>query len=120
MEVPLPEEPYTTHEEHESVREWILMVSMDQKLEQTLPKDERGVYQGTAETPNSTGLSALPCIITGYPVLRNGLEFDKSSGVANRDNWNRMQQVIKLARTDECADVMEFIRRWYGNPKRIS
>ncbi|KAF5402479.1 Intraflagellar transport protein [Paragonimus heterotremus] len=120
MEVPLPEEPYTTHEEHESVREWILMVSMDQKLEQTLPKDERGVYQGAAETPGSTSLSALPCIITGYPVLRNGLEFDKSNGVANRDHWNRMQHVIKLARTDECADVMEFIRRWYGNPKGTS
>ncbi|CAH8497562.1 unnamed protein product [Dicrocoelium dendriticum] len=116
MEVPLPAEPYTTQEEHEAVREWILMMSMDQKLEQSLPKDERGVYEGALEA-SGTGLSALPCIITGYPVLRNGVEFDNPGRVAIRDHWSRLQHAAKVARTTECVDVKEFIQRWCGNPK---
>ncbi|KER27764.1 hypothetical protein T265_05253 [Opisthorchis viverrini] len=116
MEVPLPEEPYTTHEEHEAVREWILMVSMDRKLDQSLPKDERGVYVAALEAPG-TGLSALPCVVTGYPVLRGGVEFEKPSCVANREDWSKLQYVAKVARTTECADVKEFILRWSGHPR---
>ena len=41
LKVPLPEEPHLNPAEHENVKEWVLAVSMDQKVEQQLPLDER-------------------------------------------------------------------------------
>lgn len=37
---------------------------MDQRLEQVLPRDERGVYEASLVAA-STGVRALPCLITG-------------------------------------------------------
>ena len=34
-------------EEHEAVKEWVLAVSMDQKVEQVLPLDERMTYEAS-------------------------------------------------------------------------
>ncbi|VDP85645.1 unnamed protein product [Echinostoma caproni] len=116
MEVPLPEEPYTTPEEHETIRDWILTASMDQKLDQSLPKDERGVYVAALKAPG-TGLSALPCILSGYPVLRNALEFEQPNKVAIRECWNQFQHACKMTRSSECSDVKEFIQRWCGLPQ---
>ncbi|KAH8862639.1 Intraflagellar transport protein 172 like [Schistosoma japonicum] len=113
MEVPIPEHAYTTDKEHESIREWILAVSMDQKLDQTLPKDERGVYVASLNSPG-TGLSALPCIISGYPVLRNGIIFEQSKRIASKVNWDKFLYITKISRTSECSDVKEFIERWSG------
>lgn len=42
----------------------MLTVSMDQRLEQVLPRDERGVYEASLVAA-STGVRALPCLITG-------------------------------------------------------
>lgn len=60
--------------QREEVRDWVLTVSMDQRLEQVLPRDERGVYEASLVAA-STGVRALPCLITGmephvtpYPV----------------------------------------------------
>lgn len=50
--------------QHEEVKEWVLAVSMDQRLEQILPKDERGVYEASLSVP-STGVASQPCVITG-------------------------------------------------------
>ena len=46
-EVPLPEHPHIAPDEHESVKEWVLAVSMDQKVEQVLPLDERMTYEAS-------------------------------------------------------------------------
>ena len=51
-------------QQHEDIREWVLAISMDQQIEQTLPKDERGCFEGTL-TPPDSGIRALPCVITG-------------------------------------------------------
>ena len=45
LEVPLPEVPHLPRESHEAVKEWVLAVSMDQKVEQRLPVDERMAYE---------------------------------------------------------------------------
>lgn len=37
---------------------------MDQRLEQVLPRDERGAYEASLVAA-STGVRALPCLITG-------------------------------------------------------
>ena len=46
-QVPLPEHPHIAPEEHEAVKEWVLAVSMDQKVEQVLPLDERMTYEAS-------------------------------------------------------------------------
>lgn len=40
------------------------MVSMDNRLEQVLPRDERNTYEASLVAAN-TGLRSLPCILTG-------------------------------------------------------
>ena len=50
--------------QREEVRDWVLTVSMDQRLEQVLPRDERGAYEASLVAA-STGVRALPCLITG-------------------------------------------------------
>ena len=37
---------------------------MDQKIEQTLAKDERNCYEASLITPE-TGVRQIPCVITG-------------------------------------------------------
>ena len=64
LEVPLPEVPHLPRESHEAVKEWVLAVSMDQKVEQRLPVDERMAYEASLITAN-TGTTYQPCIITG-------------------------------------------------------
>ena len=64
LEVPLPETPHLPRESHEAVKEWVLAVSMDQKVEQRLPVDERMTYEASLITAN-TGTTYQPCIITG-------------------------------------------------------
>uniref|UniRef100_A0A0X3PJC6 Intraflagellar transport protein 172 homolog n=1 Tax=Schistocephalus solidus TaxID=70667 RepID=A0A0X3PJC6_SCHSO len=114
LEVPIPEEPYATKAEHEAVREWILAMSMDQKLEQILPKDERGAYVAALKAPG-TGLKALPCVVTGFPVLRNGIAFSDPKRAANQDDWKRLQNAATIARNASCIDVCDFIRKWCGS-----
>jgi hypothetical protein len=41
------EHPHMAPEEHEAVKEWVLAVSMDQKVEQVLPLDERMTYEAS-------------------------------------------------------------------------
>lgn len=55
--------------EHEEVKEWVLAVSMNQKVEQTLPVDEQGYYEASLEGPRGH-VRAQPCLITGKPVWR--------------------------------------------------
>ena len=68
LEVPLPERPHLPQGRHEEVKEWVLAVSMDQKVEQKLPIDERMSYEASLIAAK-TGTTSQPCVITGYPVL---------------------------------------------------
>lgn len=51
-------------QQHEDIKEWVLAVSMDQKVEQALPKDERGTYEASLVAAD-TGIRSLPCVISG-------------------------------------------------------
>ncbi|XP_011806760.1 PREDICTED: intraflagellar transport protein 172 homolog [Colobus angolensis palliatus] len=94
FEVPLPAKQHVPEAEREEVRDWVLTVSMDQRLEQVLPRDERGAYEASLVAA-STGIQALPCLITGYPILRNKIEFKRPGKAANKDNWNKFLMAIK-------------------------
>lgn len=112
FEIPLPEKPHLTSHQHEEVREWVLAVSMDQKIEQTLAKDERNCYEASLISPE--GIRSLPCVITGYPVLRNKMEFKNPGKVANKDDWNKFLMATKVSHSSELQDVLKFIGTWCG------
>uniref|UniRef100_A0A8C2G8A1 Intraflagellar transport protein 172 homolog n=1 Tax=Cyprinus carpio TaxID=7962 RepID=A0A8C2G8A1_CYPCA len=111
FEVPVPSK--LNVEKREEIREWVLTVSMDQRVEQVLPKDERGTYEASLVAA-STGIRSLPCVITGYPVLRNKIEFKRPGMAANKDDWNKFLMATKTTHSPECQDVLKFITQWCG------
>uniref|UniRef100_A0A8C2G6B9 Intraflagellar transport protein 172 homolog n=1 Tax=Cyprinus carpio TaxID=7962 RepID=A0A8C2G6B9_CYPCA len=113
FEVPVPSKLNVTVEKREEIREWVLTVSMDQRVEQVLPKDERGTYEASLVAA-STGIRSLPCVITGYPVLRNKIEFKRPGMAANKDDWNKFLMATKTTHSPECQDVLKFITQWCG------
>lgn len=104
---------YVQEDEREEVKEWVLAVSMDQKVEQQLSLDERNMYEASLLMPNSD-TSAIPCVITGYPVLRNKLDFKKSAKAANKEDWNKFAMASKVSHSTECQDVLKFLSQWCG------
>uniref|UniRef100_A0A672S8A0 Intraflagellar transport protein 172 homolog n=1 Tax=Sinocyclocheilus grahami TaxID=75366 RepID=A0A672S8A0_SINGR len=108
FEVPLPSKLHV--EKREEIREWVLTVSMDQRVEQVLPKDERGTYEASLVAAG-TGIRSLPCVITGYPVLHNKIEFKRPGMAANKDDWNKF---LMTTHSPECQDVLKFITQWCG------
>ncbi|XP_063296825.1 intraflagellar transport protein 172 homolog [Pelobates fuscus] len=113
FEIPLPDKQHVPVEKREEVREWVLAVSMDQRVDQVLPKDERGTYEA-ALIDVSSGVRSLPCLITGYPVLRNKIEFKQPGKAANKEDWNKFLMAVKTSHSPECQDVLKFISRWCG------
>ncbi|XP_064196298.1 intraflagellar transport protein 172 homolog [Anguilla rostrata] len=113
FEVPLPAKQHVTEDKREEIRDWVLTVSMDQRLEQVLPKDERDTYEGSL-LALSTGVRSLPCVITGYPVLRNKIEFKRPGKAANKDDWNKFLMATKTTHSPECQDVLKFVSQWCG------
>lgn len=61
-------------ETREEIRDWLLTVSMEQRLEPVLPRDERGTYEASLLAAN-TGIRSLPCVITG------GVRFNQRSSL---------------------------------------
>ncbi|XP_064625451.1 intraflagellar transport protein 172 homolog [Lineus longissimus] len=114
FEIPLPEKAHLQEHEHEDIKEWVLAVSMDQKVEQILPSDERDTYEASLVASN-TGIRSLPCVISGYPVLRNKLEFKRPGKVANKDEWNKFLMATKVSHSTELQDVLKFIGQWCGS-----
>uniref|UniRef100_A0A8C2ZEP1 Intraflagellar transport protein 172 homolog n=1 Tax=Cyclopterus lumpus TaxID=8103 RepID=A0A8C2ZEP1_CYCLU len=113
FEVPVPAKLCVTDAQREQIRDWVLMVSMDNRLEQVLPRDERNSYEASLVAAN-TGLRSLPCVLTGYPVLRDKIEFSSVGHVANKKDWNTFLVATKTTHSSECQDVLKFISKWCG------
>jgi len=58
--------------QREQIRDWVLMVSMDHRLEQVLPLDERNTYEASLVAAN-TGLRSLPCVLSGNKHVMTSL-----------------------------------------------
>uniref|UniRef100_A0A8D0H134 Uncharacterized protein n=1 Tax=Sphenodon punctatus TaxID=8508 RepID=A0A8D0H134_SPHPU len=112
-EVPLPAKQHVSEEKREEIRDWVLTMSMDQRLEQVLPQDERETYEASLVAVN-TGVRSLPCLITGYPVLRNKVGFKRLGKEANKESWNKFLMAIKTSHNPQCQDVLKFISQWCG------
>nr|XP_032825685.1 intraflagellar transport protein 172 homolog [Petromyzon marinus] len=119
LEVPLPATQHVSEEKREEVRDWVLTVSMDQRVEQVLPFDERHTYEASL-VASGTGVRALPCLITGYPVLRNKVDFKQPGKTANKDDWNRFLMAVKTSHSPECQDVIKFLGQWCGGAPSAS
>lgn len=119
FEVPVPEKQHLAEEKREEVKEWVLAVSMDQKVEQVLPTDERDTYEACLVAVN-TGITSPPCVITGYPVLRNKIEFKRPGKAANKEDWNKFIMATKVSHSPECQDVLRFLGNWCGAPQNPS
>jgi len=113
FEVPLPEKQYLSFETREEVRGWILTILMDQKLTQVLPMDERNCFEANLHSP-TTNITSLPCIVTGYPVLRNNIDFRSEGRAANRDDWQKITMAAKTKSSYEIQDVFRFIAQYSG------
>uniref|UniRef100_A0A3Q2XZS2 Intraflagellar transport protein 172 homolog n=1 Tax=Hippocampus comes TaxID=109280 RepID=A0A3Q2XZS2_HIPCM len=113
FEVPLPPKPCVPDPQREEIRNWVLTVAVYGRLEQVLPRDERNSYEASLVDSNS-GLRSLPCVLTGYPVLRNKMEFSSAGKAANKEDWNRFLMTTKTSHSPECQDVLKFISQWCG------
>ncbi|XP_009694979.1 PREDICTED: intraflagellar transport protein 172 homolog [Cariama cristata] len=113
FEVPLPAQQHVPEEKREEVRDWVLTMSMDQRLEQVLPQDERDTYEASLVAAN-TGVRSLPCVLTGYPVLRNKIEFKRPGREADKDTWNKFLMAVKTSHSPACQDVLKFLSQWCG------
>ncbi|XP_078598147.1 intraflagellar transport protein 172 homolog [Branchiostoma floridae x Branchiostoma japonicum] len=113
FEISLPEKQHLPDDKREEVKEWVLAVSMDQRVEQILPMDERDTYEASLVAIN-TGIRSLPCVVTGYPVLRNKVEFKRPGKAANKDDWNKFLMTTKMSHSTECQDVLKFVGNWCG------
>ncbi|XP_054618204.1 intraflagellar transport protein 172 homolog [Dunckerocampus dactyliophorus] len=113
FEVPLPTKPCVGDPQREEIRNWVLTVAVYGRLEQVLPRDERNSYEASLVDANS-GLRSLPCVLTGYPVLRNKVEFSSAGKAANKEDWNKFLMTTKTSHSPECQDVLKFISQWCG------
>jgi len=89
VEVPLPSQVCLPSEDVEQIRNWVLNMSIDQRnLNHQLPVDKRGVFEG------NIGSSGRACIITGYPILGQQVQFRRGRAANNTDWRALIHQVI--------------------------
>ncbi|CAH0584191.1 unnamed protein product [Chrysodeixis includens] len=89
----------------EDAREWVLAVSMDQAVEQTLPVDGRGMYA------SSVGDSEACCVITGYPLGSRLVTFTNGR-CANREWWSRCAGAARAG--GAAAALLRVLDAWCG------
>lgn len=115
LEVPLPSRLSLSKDEREEVREWVLTVSMDQKVEQGLPTDHRGTYIGSLTSSLDKSNPLQECALTGYPIRGSVVRFEGTSRVADREDWNKLVNSARQAPPDShLNDILVFIQEWCG------
>lgn len=115
--VPLPPDLYLKDDlgKHDEAKEWVLAISMDQKVNQSLPMDDRGLYESCLQVEDS------PCVLTGYPVNlnRQPVTFQKSELRANRDAWSKLILASKMAPHTDVTNLLSFFEQWLGSSDYI-
>ncbi|KAJ3290304.1 hypothetical protein HK104_006864 [Borealophlyctis nickersoniae] len=84
----------------EEVRDWVLQVSLDQKVNQEVDRRDcedcgTKIYDASLECGNCQA-KAEPCVVTGYPVLRNKVKCSTCSRPANKDDWNKFVMIERV------------------------
>ncbi|TKR80418.1 hypothetical protein L596_014494 [Steinernema carpocapsae] len=105
----IPQESYLTPNEYEDVKDWVLTVSVDARVDKTLPADRRGCYE--ASTVDGKGGKYPICVISGYPIIDSVK--DLGNGVkADLANWQTFVTVAKTQSTDHLDDIHQFLGKW--------
>ncbi|KAL3991031.1 WD domain G-beta repeat family protein [Acanthocheilonema viteae] len=118
QEVLLPAVKYTSDDEHEEVKEWVLAISMEQSIERSLPCDSNGNFEVSLIDANGTSHPA--CLISGYPIRGNIKEFGSSGKAADRDTWSRFIMAQKTKSTESIGDILQFIAKWTGTTTSLA
>jgi intraflagellar transport protein 172 len=88
----LPVEHFVKEATREEVRDWVLALSMDQAVDQTLSTRECGGCGGktyvAALRCHRCGSQSEACVVTGYPVPQTE-RVAHEGRPARRDDWNR-------------------------------
>ncbi|XP_031768664.2 intraflagellar transport protein 172 homolog [Galleria mellonella] len=87
------------------VREWVLAVSMDQGVEQTLPVEGEGEYA------SRVGADQQCCVLTGYPLGTRLVTFTNGR-CANREWWSRVSSAAKGG--GAAAALLHHVTAWCG------
>ncbi|XP_072763581.1 intraflagellar transport protein 172 homolog isoform X3 [Anoplolepis gracilipes] len=121
LEVPLPDSLGVAMDQREEAREWVLAISMDQKIEQGLPVDQRGVYVGSLTSPTNSGAPLQQCVITGYPARGPVIKFEETNRVADRDDWTKLTNMARQAPPDSpLNDILVYLQEWCGAIPKFS
>ncbi|CAH2039717.1 unnamed protein product, partial [Iphiclides podalirius] len=91
----------------EELREWVLSVSMDQAVDQTLPVDGRGMYAASVSADEPC------CVITGHPLGSRLITFPNGR-CANREWWSRVGQAARAG--GAAAALVHHVAAWCGAP----
>ncbi len=118
LQVPLPEGQFVSEEERGDIKEWVLAISLNHKIDAVLDKDSRGCFVGALLNPK-TGETSQPCVLTGYPVLDQGVSMSDGK-VASRETWNQFVVAVKTAHREPLTDVLRFLGRWCAAPQNPS
>ncbi|XP_041986670.1 intraflagellar transport protein 172 homolog [Aricia agestis] len=89
----------------DTVRDWVLAVSMDQAVDQTLPVDERGRYAASVSSGEQC------CVLTGYPLGSRLVTF-ANGRCANRESWSRAAHAARSAPL--AAALVRHVDAWCG------
>ena len=91
----IPKAQFIAEEDaREEVRDWVLALSMDQQIQESLPESEctqcsSSGYEGTLECAQCHAKSEA-CIITGMPIAPQSIvNCTECHVVADRENWNK-------------------------------
>lgn len=115
LQVPLPTSLSLSRDQREQVRDWVLTVSVDQKVDQGLPVDQRGVYVGSLNSHSIDADPVAECVLTGYPVRGASVQFKTSHKIANREDWNKFIGAAGQSTNDSTLnDILKFINDWCG------
>ena len=131
VEVPLPDKVCLPQSDVEEIRNWVLNMSIDQRnLNHQLPMDKRGTFEGNLK-------GGRPCIVTGYPILGQTVQFRRGRAANNTDWRALIHQVSRItarwwnferdfnfnilfqARQEpnqQIQETLQFIQKWAGEP----
>ena len=98
-DVDLPREPMS-ESKREEARDWVLQVSLDQKVKQEIDyrnceECQSQIYDASLSCYNCKA-SAEPCVITGYPILRNKVRCNSCNRCANKEDWNKFTMLERV------------------------
>ncbi|KAJ3373895.1 hypothetical protein GGF31_008780 [Allomyces arbusculus] len=90
----LPPAPAVNDEDRERARDWVLAWSVQRRTSAAEPDRRACEACGTKVAASALACGACratcePCIVTGFPVLKNATRCGGCGMAANKDDWNR-------------------------------